>query len=432
MPVPLNPFKGLPNPREVWAWGMFDLANQSFQLLINTLLFSLFVANVIAPTREAGLAMWSQMGAAAMILVVLLSPIAGALADQRAWKREILLTTGVVCAALTTTLALLEPGQIALTWALYLTAAVACGLGENFLGSFLPEISTPKNVGRVSAIGWTMSYVGALLLLGFTAIYAFVLERDDIEQMRPMFVFSGLWFAAGILPAFFLLREKATPQPGRAGTAIAAAFVRLAESARESARYRQLVRFFLAFFIYSMGVMTMVYFLGLIGDRLGFKLPQLIVLALIVALTAGAAAAVVARVQDRVGHKRTIAAFLLTWIAATLAMAGAELFHVPDAAYWVVASLIGIALGGVGTASRAMVGAFTPPQRAGEFFGLWGMVYKLGGIAGVLAFGFLAAKLGQPVALLIVAAWFAAGLLLLLRVDEREGVAAADDATLVG
>ncbi|KAA0215820.1 MAG: MFS transporter [Leptolyngbya sp. PLA3] len=428
MPFPLNPFRGLPNGREVWAWGMYDLANQSFQLLINTLLFSLFVANVIAPSRQAGLAMWSRMGALAMILVVLLSPIAGALADQRAWKRKMLLTTGVISSALIATLALLQPGQIGLTWALYLTAAVACGLGENFLGSFLPEISTVKNIGRVSAIGWTMSYVGAVLLLGITAIYAFVLERPDIAQARPMFVFSGLWFAAGILPAFFLLREKTRPQPGRAGTAIAAAFVRLAESARQSARYRQLVRFFLAFFVYSMGVMTMVYFLGLIGDRLGFQLPRLIVLALIIAVTAGAAAAIVARVQDRVGHKRTIAAFLLAWIVATLAMAGAELLAVPAAAYWVVAALIGVALGGVGTASRAMVGAFTPPQRAGEFFGLWGMVYKLGGIAGVLAFGFLAAKLGQPIALLIVAAWFVAGLLLLLRVDEREGVTAAESA----
>ena len=418
----LKPFRSLPNPREVFAWGMYDLANQSFQLLINTLLFSIFVAKVIAQDDDAGRALWGQMSAAALLLIVIVSPVVGALADQRAWKREILLATGVVCAALTAALALLQPGQVALTFAIYLVAAVACGLGENFLGSFLPEISTPKNIGRVSAIGWTMSYIGAILVLAVTAGYAFVLGRPGIEQARPMFLFSGVWFLAGLLPAFFFLREKARPQPRRAGLAIVAAVVRLAESARRSAQHRQLARFFLAFFVYSMGVMTMVYFLGLIGDRLGFGLPQLIVMALIVAVAAGAASALVAGVQDKLGHKRTVAVFLLAWIIATLAMAGADLLSVPQFIYWLVAALIGVALGGIGTSSRALVGAFTPPQRAGEFFGLWGMVYKLGGIAGVLSFGFLSARVGQPLALVAVAALFTAGLLLLLRVDEADGI----------
>jgi UMF1 family MFS transporter len=404
---------------------MYDLANQSFQLLINTLLFSIFITRVVAETPAAGQALWGRMIAVALLLVVVLSPVVGALADQRAWKREILLTTGVLCALFTAALALLGPGQTGLAFALYVAAAVACGLGENFLAAFLPEVSTPANIGRVSAIGWTMSYVGAVLLLGITALYAFVLGRPDIAQARPLFVFAGLWFAAGILPAFFLLREKAQPQPGRAGTAVAAAFVRLAQSARQSARYRQLVRFFASFFVYSMGVMTMIYFLGVIGDRLGFALPQLILLALVIAVTAGAASAGVARVQDRLGHRRTVAVFLMIWIAATLAMAGAEEFHVPVAAYWAVAGLIGVALGGLGTAGRALVGAFTPPERAGEFFGLWGMVYKLGGIAGVVAFGQVAKAFGQPAALLLVAGLFAAGLALLMRVDEAEGVAAA-------
>jgi UMF1 family MFS transporter len=404
---------------------MYDLANQSFQLLINTLLFSIFVAKVIAPDDDAGRALWGQMSAAALLLIVILSPVVGALADQRAWKREILLLTGVVCATLTAALAILQPGQVAMTFALYLVAAIACGLGENSLASFLPEISTPSSVGRVSAIGWTMSYIGAVLVLGVTALYAFVLDGEGIERARPMFLFSGVWFLAGILPAFFFLREKALPQPRRAGSAVAAAFVRLAESARRSAQYRQLVRFFLAFFVYSMGVMTMVYFLGLIGDRMGFGLGQLIVLALVIAVTAGAAAAVVGLVQDKIGHKRTVAIFLLAWIAATLAMAGAQWLDVPAFAYWIVAAVIGAALGGIGTSSRAMVGAFTPPQRAGEFFGLWGMVYKLGGVAGVLSFGFLSAKAGQPLALLAVAAVFAAGLLLLGRVDEAEGMSTA-------
>lgn len=425
MPWP-PPFRSLPNPRAVFAWGVYDLANQSFQLLINTLLFSLFVESVLVTEPGRGEGVWGMMAAASLVGVVILSPVAGAIADERAWKRELLIASGVVCSVLTCLLAVLQPGQIWLGFVLYVVAAIACGLGENFLGSFLPEISTPSTVGRVSAIGWTMSYVGALLLLGITALYAFGLGRSEIAQVRPIFVFSGIWFLLGMVPAVLWLRERAVPANDRAGLAatVSGAFGRLAASARDTTRYRQLARFFLAFFVYSVGTMTVIYFLGLIGKNLNFELPQLILMALVVAMTAGVSAAVVGRVQDRIGHKRTISAMLVAWIIATLTMAGAGWLGLPTGFFWVVAALIGFALGGVGTASRAMVGAFTPESRAGEFFGIWGMVYKLAGICGILVFGKVSAALGMPIALCVLAGFFAAGLLLLLRVNEQEGVAA--------
>jgi UMF1 family MFS transporter len=270
-----------------------------------------------------------------------------------------------------------------------------------------------------------MSYMGALALLGITAGFTVVYDRSEPAEMRPLLVFSGVWFAVGMLPTVFWLRESAVAVPARAATVITGAFVRLAESARETARYRHLARFFLAFSVYSAGTMTMIYGLGLIGDRLGFDLPRLILMALVIAVTAGASAAVAGRFQDSFGHTRTIGVFLAIWVVTTLAMAGAEFVSPPAEVYFGVAALIGIALGGIGTSSRAIVGAFTPISRAGEFFGLWGMIYKLSGIAGVGLFGLISKFAGQPVALLIVAGMFSAGWMLLLRVDEEQGIRAA-------
>lgn len=420
------PFRSLDNPRAVFSWGVYDLANQSFQLLINTLLFPLFVTGVVVSGKERGDAAWFMMSAASLGLIVLLSPVLGAMADQRAWKRELLLATGLTCSVLTFALGFIQPGQVTLAFGLYLTAAVACGLGENFLGSFLPEISTPRTVGRVSAIGWTMSYVGALALLGITAIFTVVSDRTEPGQMRPLLCFAGVWFAVGMLPAVFWLREKAVPAPVGAATIVTGAFARLAASARETARYRQLARFFLAFAVYSAGTMTMIYGLGLIGDRLGFRLSELILMAAIIAVTAGASAAAAGRVQDSFGHVRTISVFLALWVIASLAMAAAEFVNPPPAAYWLVSCMIGVALGGIGTASRAIVGAFTPTHRAGEFFGLWGMIYKGAGMIGVGLFGLIGKFAGQPGALLVVAGMFGLGWLLLLRVDEKEGIHAAE------
>jgi UMF1 family MFS transporter len=418
------PFRSLEHPGAVFAWGMYDLANQSFQLLINTLLFPLFFASVIVMDDDRGGDIWFRMSAAGLLLIVLLSPITGAIADERGLKREFLLTSGFVCSALTLVLGLLGEGQVALAFVVYVIAALSCGLGENFLGSFLPDISTPRTAGRVSGVGWTMSYVGALLLLGIAALYTLVFERNEPSEMRPILIFAGIWFVGGMIPSLFMLREtdsKPTSSVGL-GLTIMKSFGRLAQSVKDSSSHKELTRFFIAFAVYSTGTLTMIFGLGIIGDRLGFELDKLILMAVVLSISAGVSAAIAGRVQDRVGHVRTLSVFLIVWVFVSLAMAGAEFVTAPEIVYWLIAGLVGIALGGIGTGSRAMVGALTPRDRAGEYFGLWGMIYKLSGVVGVLVFGELSKIIGQPGALTVVAGMFATGLVLLWRVDEEAGI----------
>ena len=432
----------IPNRRQVWAWAFYDLANQSFQLLINTLLFSIFLADVVVGSGKGGggggadgTKAWTMMSAASLLIVVALSPFLGALADQRQWKRELLLGSGVVCAALTACLATLGQGDLALAAALYVVAAVACGLGENFLASFLPQLSTPATVGRVSAFGWTMSYVGALVLLAIIAAWTMVMGRHQIDQARPLFVVAGVWFLIGILPSFAWLRERPVEVPHvPMRSVVGATAARLWRTAHEASRFRQLARFLGIFFVYSMGTQSVIFFLGLLGKDMGFGLPQLILFALVMALAAGAAALATSRFQDRLGHTRTISLFLAVWIAGVGTLTVAQLTSLPPWLFWGVSGLLGIGLGGIGTSSRAIVGAFTPLDRAAEFFGLWGMVYKLSGVCGVLLFGVLSTLLkdadghtlaapSRALALGVLAACFGAGLLLVrVCVNEREGI----------
>lgn len=429
----LNPFARLERGREVFAWGMYDLANQSFQLLINTLLFAMYVESVVAADPDSGRRLWGRMTAGAMLLAALLSPVLGAVADQRAWRREMLLTTGVVASVLTCLLAAVGRGDVAAATGIYVVAAVACLLGENFLGAFLPEISTPQNIGYVSALGWTMSYVGALVLVGLTAVYALVFDRSEPEQFRPMFVASGVWFALGMLPAVLWLRERTPAAGGRTGSVVVGALRQLVRSASETRRFRQLARFLGIFFVYNMGTMTVIYFLGSIGVNLGFKVDRMLLFALVVALAAGCTSAATARYQDRIGHKRTIMLFLGFWVVATLGMAGSQHFEAPQWAFWIVSGVIGLALGGVGTASRAMVGAFTPAHRSAEFFGVWGMVNRISGIAGVLSFSMVSTSFGDPtrgqvIGLVMLSGFFGLGLLLMSRISLAEGLARAREA----
>lgn len=430
----LNPFSKLPRGREIWAWGMYDLANQSFQLLVDTLLLPIYFTTFVALTPESGRTpaqadtLWGWLVGAAMLLVVVVSPGLGALADARLWKKSLLIGTGLLAVPLTAALAALGPGMIWQAAAIYITAKMLVGLGENFLGSFLPELSTPATVGKVSALGWAMSYLGALILLGVTAFVVFALKADQPRQWRWMFLFAAAWFLLGMVPSMLLLRENRagkTEVQGSIGGTFVGSFVLIGRTIREARRFPQLVRFLFVFFIYSLGTNTVVFFLGIIGKRFGFGIRDLTLMALIMALTAGASAVLIGRLQDRIGHRSTIVGCLIAWIVSTLALG--LMNYIPGldssrSAFWVIAGGLGVALGGIGTASRALVGAFTPESKSGEFFGLWGMVYKLAGVVGPLVFAKAGERIGQGNSLFVLTAFFAAGLVLLFIVDERRGM----------
>ncbi|MDX2148583.1 MAG: MFS transporter [Planctomycetota bacterium] len=421
----INPFQGLPRPRAVFSWGMYDLANQSFQLLINTLLFPLYVRNVIALDTASGDSAWSTMTTGGLVGVMVLAPLIGALADARAWKRELLLGTGFASIALMLVLPFLGPGSLALAIPLYITTAILVGLGETFLGSFLPQLSTPQTVGRVSAIGWTMSYIGALGLLGIAALAVFQFGLDQPSEWRWLFVLAAIWFLLGMLPSIFHLREETTPT-ARANPlqAVGQTFQRLGATIRSHRRHRQLFRFLVAFGVYSMGTLTVIFYAGIIGEERGFDIGMLIVMALVMTLTAGVGAVLAAKYQDRLGHRRTITLFLLAWIASTVALGLLAITNASTLIFFAISAGIGLGLGGIGTASRAMVGAFTPDAKAAEFFGLWGMVYRLGGALGVMTFGILKRPtiLGDAYALFVITLFFLVGLGLLMRVNEKAGM----------
>ncbi|MEQ8850230.1 MAG: MFS transporter [Phycisphaerales bacterium] len=427
----LNPFRGLDNPREVWAWGMYDLANQSFTLLIITLLFPIYFKKVVVGDEARGDGLWSIAGAGSLLLVVLLSPFVGACADCWGAKKRLLMITGVICAALTCGLGLLGPGDVAEGMALFMAANLCYQLGENTLAGFLPEISTPRNIGRISATGWSMGYVGALLLQIVVIVGMLVLGLKATGDWAPFFVLAGIWFGLGIVAPGIILRETpARAVDPDAPNLIAAALGRLANTARQAAQYKQLIRFLIAFFFYALGVQAMIYFAGIIAADFGLVEEQLLIFSLQLTLTAGVAAVVTGMVQDKLGARTTVIAFVAVWIATALGLLGlsilpADVRSANQWTFWVVGNGVGLGLGGIGTASRSMVGRFTPRHKTAEFFGLWGMTYKAAGVVGLVSFGSVKAALGDAASLGVLAGFFVVGLVLVLRVDERSGLRAA-------
>ena len=317
----LNPFRGLDEPVRVWAWGMFDLANQSFTLLINTLLFAIFFKEVVVNDPKTGDFLWSLTVAISLFAVVLLGPVLGVLADYKAWKKQFLVGFGIACVALTCGLALVPSGA-STGWALtiamliYIPANISYNVGENFLASFLPEVAKRSNMGRVSATGWTMGYVGALLLLIITAVLmSTVIPKGGAAEWRPLFVFAGIWFAVMALPTVLILKEKAKPRPLPPGKSVVSLTIgQLRTTVTHALAFRDLTAFLGAFFVYGFGVQAIIFFSALIAkDDFGFDNTKLVIFMRVSTLCAGMGAIATACFQDRVGHRRTVWFWLGVW-----------------------------------------------------------------------------------------------------------------------
>lgn len=409
--------------REIIAWAMFDFANSSYTTVVVTFAFSLYFTRLVAAGPAADL-WWGRGITASNLIVLLLAPILGAIADDSGRKKSFLFATYALCVAGTAALWFVRPGDVIFGLLLFVVSNVAFSFGENFAAAFLPEISTPSNVGRISGFGWGLGYFGGLLSL--FAILPFVrggFELENLADLRRVWPVTALFFLVAALPTFLILRERAPRRQHSLAHYAASGFGRLGTTIRSARHFRQLVRFLTVFFCFSMGLTSIIAFVSVYAARtIGLSIPELLGLLLVLQLASAGGAFLFGAIQDRIGARRTIQIALVLWIAVSAAVVTTSDKRV----FWVTAMFAGLGIGSLQSASRGLVGAFSPVAKSGEFFGLWGLAGKAAYACGPLVFGWVSAMTGsQRTAALVNAAFFLLGFLGMSWVDEPAGVAAA-------
>lgn len=411
---------------------MYDFANSGYTTVVLTAVFNAYFVAVVAGEgangNGTGTLLWTVALGVSNALVLVSAPVIGAIADHRAWKKRFLALTTAGCVIATAALGWVGAGDVALGMALVALATFMFSSGENLIAAFLPEIAPAKDMGRVSGYGWSLGYVGGLLVLG--ACLAYIAWAESRGERATQYVPVTMWITAGAfalaaLPTFLWLRERGVPRamPPREGY-VAVGFARVRRTLAEARRFRDLFRFLLSLATYYCGINTVVVLAAVYAQQaMGFGTRETIVLILVVNVTASIGAFLFGHAQDRLGSVRTLALTLLVWIAALVL----AFFIEGRSAFWVVANLVGLALGASQSAGRALIGQFAPAERAAEFFGLWGLAGKLAAVIGPLVYGAItyASRGDHRLALLATALFFVAGLILLLRVDERRGREAA-------
>jgi UMF1 family MFS transporter len=254
------PLDGFPQQRQLWSWISYDVANQSFTLIINTLLFPIFFAQIVVQNPEIDDRLWSIVFGSSMLLTAILSPIAGAAADERSWKSDV---------SSAPALSVRHLPALSLSSSQASSGSQPCSTSRelrlldrrNFLASFLPTLGRQDQIGRVSGFSWACAYAAALLLLVITAGVMILANMQAPADWRPFFVFSGLWFFAFMLPTMRWLDEPEVPRIARATrNLLTTGFVRLAESVRHASRHRDLAMLLVASLFYGTGMSVVVFF----------------------------------------------------------------------------------------------------------------------------------------------------------------------------
>ncbi len=440
---PTPPAGEMPLDRKaIFGWAMFDFANSSFTTVMVTAQFSIYFMNSIVPadpdsvsklhplgTHLRGADLWGQANAISQLLVILTAPLFGALADFSGAKKKFLFMTYFGCSILTMALGWIGPGQVLAAMILFMAANFFYSSGENFIGAFLPEIAPQRLMGLISGLAWGLGYVGGI---GSLLVAAAITKYLGDEQGSPwIWIMIGIWFLIAGLPTFLWVKERHQHEKMPAGENIyTVGFYRLGKTLREARHFRQLFRFLFVFMIISVGLTAVVGYAGKIAvDTLHLNMGQLAIFLILPNVMGIVGAVGWGQLQDKIGSNLAIVLSLFTWLGAL-----GLVFMIPpisDSAtpphsalvlFWSAGALVGIGMGATSSSCRALIGLFSPEEKSGEFFGLWGLFGKLGGLLGPLVFGKVTYLSGDiRVAELTIGVFFALGAVLMFWINEKEG-----------
>jgi len=405
---------------------MFDFANSAYTTIIVTVAFSIYFTKLVAPGANADW-WWSVAVAVSNLIVLVLAPILGAIADGSGRKKPFLVSMWLLCVLGTAGLYFVTPGALVLGIVLFVVSNCAYAFGETLVGGFLPEISTPLNIGRISGFGWGLGYLGGLAsLILIKPLIAGGFSEANLSSLRLAWVMTAVFFFVGALPTVVFLRERAVRTADRSiGRYAVEGFERIADTWRSLRHFSELAWFLGAFFVYSCGLMAVIAFAAIYAERsVGFASSDIIMLFIALQVAAAGGAVVFGWIQDKIGPKRCLQLALVLWLAVSI---GAY-FSSTKQEFWPVAIAAGLGIGSLQSASRAMVGLFSPVAKSGEFFGFWGLAMRAAYVVGAFVFGSVSSATGsQRVAILVNGAFFLVGLVALARVDVDRGRRAAED-----
>lgn len=422
------------NRSRVWAWCCYDWANSGYTTLMITV-FVVYIQKFVFAGEswgQTGPIVWAWSVSISMLIGAILSPFLGAFADARDCKREWLAGTaatgGLACIAM----ASLPSHQVWGITGCFLVANLCLELSLTVYNGFLPEVADDQEMNRVSSLGMALGYLGGgiLLLLAIVFLrYGHHLGAASMEaKLRWAIASTGIWWFVFSLPTIVVLRDRETSRVSDAAATITAwdavrqAARDVKETVVEMRRYATLAAFLGAFLFFNDGVQTVISQSSTFAlQELRFSESELAGVILMVQFLAFPGAIAVGKLADRVGQKPALVSCLVVWIG----LLTSAWFIESKAAYWLMAAVVALVLGGTQAVSRAIVGVLAPKDEAAKFFGFFNLSGKATSFMGTFLFGSVIALTGSSrLAVVNLLVFFLIGLAIVSRLkfqpDNRQ------------
>ena len=403
--------------RSQLSWAFYDWANSAFATTVMAGFFPVFFKEFWAsdlPVTDS--TFWLGVGnSVASILVVVLAPFIGALADQGGHKKKLLILFAFLGILMSASLYFVASG-------FWVMALLIYGLGViGFSGSIvcydalLVDVAPASQLDRVSAFGFAMGYLGGGLLFALNVVMvlkpALFGLADASAAVRAAFLMVGIWWAVFSIPVILYVKER--KPPAVPSGIFRSAIQELISNIREVGQYRMAFTFLIAYWLYIDGVDTIVRMAVDYGMAIGFEASDLLAALLVTQFVGFPAALVFGRIGERFGPKAGINVALMIYVLVVI-----WAWHMQAVwEFYGLAVSIGLVQGGIQALSRSLYARLIPVERAGAFFGMYNMLGKFAAVLGPLLVGVVSMLTSNPRSgILAILLLFVAGGLVLQKV----------------
>jgi len=404
------------------GWAMYDWANSVYNLVITTTFFPAYYAAVTSlknfpdgitflGRRFVNTELKDYVLAFGFLVIALLSPILSSIADYKGNKKNFMRFFCYVGAASCSLLYFFDKDHVTLGLMCFMFAGIGFYGSQVFYNSYLPEIASEQDMDRISAKGYTMGYIGSVLmqLVGFALVMTM---EDKGLALTLTFLLVGIWWVGFAQITFS--RLPISPKTDRKAKThvLSNGFHELKLVWQQVKKMPVLKRFLTAFFFYSMGVQTVM----LVAIDFGIKElkladDKLIITAVIIQLVAIAGAVAMSKLSAVYGNIKVLIFTVLLWIGVCIT----GYFITTEIHFYILASLVGLVMGGIQSLSRSTYSKLMPETKdTASFFSFYDVTEKFAIVIGLFTFGFIEGISSIRESILSLVVFFAFGLLFLL------------------
>ena len=418
--------------RDLRAWAMYDWANSAFQTTIIAAVFPIYYQKVAAAGQPEAAAMsrFAWATTLAILIVAIIAPLLGAVADYTAVKKRLLAVFLAIGATATAAMYWIGRGDWQFALVLFVIGNVGVAGTIVFYESLLPHLVENQDLDRVSTAGYAVGYMGGGALL---AINLMMIQKpawfgipDAGTATRLALASVAIWWVLFSIPLFRSVPEpvvrRETDESTGGGNVLLGGAKRLLETFHELRRYRDAFVFLLAFLLYNDGIQTMIRMATLYGTQIGLPESAMITALLMTQFIGIPCAFVFGMVASRIGARTAVFAGLGVYVLITVL----GYFMSTGAHFFALAGLVGMVQGGTQALSRSLFASMIPRHKSSEFFAFFSVFERYAGVLGPAIFAFVVERSGSGrSAILAVAVFFVVGGALLTLVDDKRGRLAA-------